>query len=105
LFLGGNYGSNRVEDSRVGTRIPRVKIPAKAAPGVLKTIVTYYKDNRQGEETFNQFLDRVGLEELTGVAEKAEKSAQEAAPNSDLYIDWERTNIYKLERGEGECAV
>ena len=62
-------------------------------------------DARQGEETFNQFLDRVGLEELTGVAEKAEKSAQEAAPNSDLYIDWERTNIYKLERGEGECMV
>ncbi len=105
LFLGGNYGDTRVEDSRVGTRIPRVKIPAKAAPGVLKTIVTYYKDNRQGEEKFNAFLDRVGLEELTQVAESAEKSAQEADPGSDIYIDWERTNVYKLERGEGECAV
>ena len=106
LFLGGNYGDNRVEDSRVGTRIPRVKIPAKAAPGVLKEIVTYYKSNRAGEsEKFNDFLDRVGLEELTEVAIAAEKSAQEAAPGSDLYVDWERTNIYKLERGEGECAV
>ena len=106
LFLGGNYGDNNVEDSRVGARIPRVKIPAKAAPGVLKDIVTYYKGNRLNErEGFNQFLDRVGLEELTEVAIAAEKSAQEAAPGSDLYIDWERTNIYKLERGEGECAV
>ena len=106
LFLGGNYGDNRVEDSRVGTRIPRVKVPAKAAPGVLKTIVTYYKDNRSDEsEKFNQFLDRVGLEELTEVAIKAEESAQAAAPGSDMYVDWERTNIYKLERGEGECAV
>ena len=65
LFLGGNYGDNRVEDSRVGTRIPRVKVPAKAAPSVLKTIVTYYKANRADDsEKFNQFLDRVGLEEL-----------------------------------------
>ena len=106
LFLGGNYGDNRVEDSRVGTRIPRVKVPAKAAPSVLKTIVTYYKANRADDsEKFNQFLDRVGLEELTEVAVAAEKSAEEAAPDSDLYVDWERTNIYKLERGEGECAV
>ena len=106
LFLGGNYGDNRVEDSRVGTRIPRVKIPAKAAPSVLKTIVTYYKSNRADEsEKFNQFLDRVGLEQLTKVAIAAEESAKEAAPGSDMYVDWERTNIYKLERGEGECAV
>ncbi len=106
LFLGGNYGDNRVEDSRVGARIPRVKVPAKAAPGVLKTIVTYYKDNRADEsEKFNQFLDRVGLEELTEVAIKAEESAQAASPGSDMYVDWERTNVYKLERGEGECAV
>ena len=106
LFLGGNYGDNRVEDSRVGTRIPRVKVPAKAAPGVLKTIVTYYKDNRDGDsEKFNQFLDRVGLETLTEVAVAAEESAREAAPGSDMYVDWERTNVYKLERGEGECAV
>ncbi len=106
LFLGGNYGDNRVEDSRIGTRIPRVKVPAKAAPDVLKTIVTYYRDNRSDEsEKFNQFLDRVGLEELTEVAIAAEESAREAAPGSDMYVDWERSNLYKLERGEGECAV
>ena len=105
LFLGGNYGDNRVEESRVGTRIPRVKVPAKAVPSVLKQIVSYYKDNRDGGEGFNQFLDRVGLEHMTEVAVAAEQSAQEAAPDSDMYVDWERTNIYKLERGEGECAV
>jgi len=106
LFLGGNYGDNRVEDSRIGTRIPRVKVPAKAAPGVLKTIVTYYKEHRADEsEKFNQFLERVGLEELTEVAIAAEESAKAADPGSDMYVDWERTNLYKLERGEGECAV
>jgi sulfite reductase beta subunit-like hemoprotein len=105
MFLGGNYGDVNVQDSRIGTRIPRVKIPAKAVPGVLKQVVSYYKDNRNDGEKFNDFLDRVGLEELTEVAEKAQQSVAAAAPGSDLYIDWERTNQYKLERGEGECAV
>ena len=105
MFLGGNYGDVNVQDSRIGTRIPRVKIPAKSVPGVLKYVVNYYKDNRNDGEKFNQFLDRVGLEELTEVAEKAQQAVADAAPGSDMYVDWERTNQYKVERGEGECAV
>ena len=105
LFLGGNYGDNRVEDSRIGTRIPKIKIPAKVAPKIVTEIASYYKEHRQDKEDFNQFLDRVGLEELTAVASEAQKAAETADEGSDLYFDWERTNIYKLERGEGECMV
>ena len=105
MFLGGNYGGNNVEDSRIGTRVPRIKIPAKSVPGVLKEVVSYYKENRSDGEGFNQFLDRVGLEDLTEVAAKAQQDAADAAPGSDLYVDWERSNLYKLERGEGECMV
>jgi len=105
MFLGGNYGDVNVHDSRIGTRIPRIKIPAKSVPGVLKNVVSYYKDNRADGEKFNDFLDRVGLETVTEVAERAQEAAAEATPGSDLYKDWERTNLYKLERGEGECAV
>jgi len=105
MFLGGNYGDNRVEDSRIGTRIPKVKVPAKAVPLVIKEITTHYRDHRQAGEDFNQFLDRVGLEELSGIAVKAQESAASTATGSDMYFDWERTDIYKLERGEGECAV
>ena len=105
MFLGGNYGDVNVQDSRIGTRIPRIKIPAKSVPGVLKNVVSYYKDNRADSEKFNDFLDRVGLETVTEVAERAQEAAAEATPGSDLYKDWERTTLYKLERGEGECAV
>ena len=45
------------------------------------------------------------VEELTEVASKAQQAAADATPGSDLYIDWERSNQYVLERGEGECAV
>ena len=41
----------------------------------------------------------------TAVAAQAQKVAESAEAGSDLYIDWERTNQYVLERGEGECAV
>ena len=106
LFLGGNYGDNRVEDSRIGTRVPKVKVPAKMAPTVLKEIVAYYKERRTDQsERFNDFLDRVGLEEMTAVAQRAQEIGHEAEGGSDMYYDWERTNQYVLERGEGECAV
>ena len=106
LFLGGNYGDNQVEDSRIGTRVPKVKVPAKLVPTVLKDIVSYYKDNRADEsERFNDFLDRVGLDEMTSVAARAQEVGHEAEGGGDMYFDWERTNQYVLERGEGECAV
>ena len=106
LFLGGNYGDNRIEDSRIGARIPKVKVPAKLAPTVLREIVSYYKEHRQDDaERFNDFLDRVGLEQMTAVAARAQEVGHEAEGGGDLYYDWERTNQYVLERGEGECAV
>ena len=106
LFLGGNYGDNQVEDSRIGSRIPKVKVPAKLVPSVLREITNYYtRERRDDQEGFNQFLDRVGLEEVTQVASQAAQVSQTAEPGSDLYFDWERTNAYVLERGEGECAV
>ena len=106
LFLGGNYGDNRIEDSRIGARIPKVKVPAKMAPTVLREIVSYYKEHRQDDaEPFNDFLDRVGLERMTAVAARAQEVGHEAEGGGDMYYDWERTNQYVLERGEGECAV
>ena len=105
LFLGGNYGANRVEDSRIGSRIPKIKVPAKVVPKVVEKIASYYKENRLEQELFNDFLDRVGVGELTAVAARAQEAAETAEAGSDLYFDWERTNIYKVERGEGECMV
>lgn len=72
---------------------------------MVREIASYYKENRNDGEGFNQFLDRVGVEELTAVATEAQRAAEASEAGSDLYIDWERTNVYKLERGEGECAI
>ena len=53
----------------------------------------------------NKDLDGVGLEGIKEVEKKTEQALADVTPGSDLYRDWERTNAYKLERGEGECAV
>ena len=96
VFLGGNYGGPSVEESRIGARIPKVKIPAKLAPNVLKQMVSYYKDNKQSGELFNKFVDRVGTGKFEELAKAAQEQGETAAGNSDLIMDWERTNLYKV---------
>ena len=51
------------------------------------------------------FVDRVGTGKFEELAKAAQEQGETAAGNSDLIMDWERTNLYKVERGEGECAV
>ena len=105
IFLGGNYGGKRPEDTRFGERLPRVKIPAKRVPHVVKDIVTYYQGSRQGGEEFNDFLDRVGPGPIEAIISQHVDVGPLGPDTRDLYTDWAHTDVYKLERGEGECAV
>ena len=55
-------------------------------------------------ERFDAFVDRVGHKTFEGLL----ADLREVGPvdsNYNLYEDWERQGLYKLERGEGECAV
>ena len=105
LFVGGNYGGKSVEDTRFGQRLPGVKVPAKRVPQVIRQIATYYKDNRLDGEEFNQFVDRVGRKFIEEIAVQYRDVAALGPDTQDLYMDWSKAEIYKLERGEGECAV
>ena len=105
MFLGGNYGDKRHEDTRFGQRLPGVKVPAKRVPQVIKDIAGFYKENRQDNEEFNQFLDRVGTKPIEEIAGHYKDVAPLGPDSADLYMDWAKTDIYKLERGEGECAI
>ncbi len=105
LFIGGNYGGKKAEDARYGQRLPGVKVPAKRVPQVVKHIAGFYKENRLDGEEFNQFIDRVGTKPIEEVARQYSTVERLGADTQDLYIDWDKTDVYKLERGEGECAV
>ena len=105
IFLGGSYDGGSVEDTRIGKRLPGVKVPAKDVPQVVANITAYYKDNRADGEEFNQFIDRVGQEPVKEIIARYSDVPALGPGSQDTYMDWQRTDIYKLERGEGECAV
>jgi sulfite reductase beta subunit-like hemoprotein len=101
LFLGGSYDN---ADSRLALRV-KTKVPAKRMPEALRLVVDYYKEQRNADEPFKDFVQRVGpavfepmLAELGDVPELDRESLNQ-------YIDWDKTVKYVLERGEGECAV
>lgn len=102
MFLAGNSDGDKI---RVGHRV-KARVPAKKAPDALKAILAHYTENRNDGEKFNDFVDRVGtapFEEIFG------QFKEEIGPldrdHINTYMDWGKTVLYKLERGEGECAV
>ena len=101
LFLGGSYEN---ADVRFGIR-PRGKIPAKRATEAIFKVLNFYKTNRQESEPFKQFVARLGkepFEELIADFGDVPKIGRETI---DLYMDYEKTVLYKMERGEGECST
>ena len=100
VFLGGQY-QNGV---KIGERI-KARVPAKKAPEVLVAILDYYKSQRRDGETFNSFVERSGSEPFEGIIGEFKDVGPLNRDNISNYMDWERTIIYKMERGEGECAV
>ena len=103
LFLGGR--STEEGGTKIGDRV-KARIPAKLAPEALKSVLDYYLANRKDGEEFSAFIERVGVGQFE---EEFGKLKAEVGPldreNIQTYMDWGKTVVYKLERGEGECAV
>ena len=70
LFLGGNYGGSAHEDTTYGVRVPRTRVPAKKVPQLVRMIAEHFQENRQPDEEFNDFLNRVGPDPIKELAEK-----------------------------------
>ncbi len=99
--IGGSYEDG---DVGFGARL-KARLPAKRVPDAVERWVRLYEEQRNDGEEFNAFAERVG----TGVFEETVKDL--AMPiefnveNLNHFIDWDRKDPYKVERGEGECAV
>jgi sulfite reductase beta subunit-like hemoprotein len=101
LFLGGSYDEG---DSRIGLRV-RGRIPAKRTPDALKRIVGYYEENRNEGELFRDFVVRVTPKAFAPLVEEFKETRELNRESIDAYMDWDKTIIYKMERGEGECSI
>ena len=101
VFLGGSHEQG---DVRFGVR-PRGKIPAKRVTEAVFKILRYYKENRQDQEPFKDFAVRLGREPFEAVIKEFGDVGPLNKLNLEHYIDYDKTILYVMERGEGECAV
>ena len=103
LFLGGRSTESR--GTKIGARV-KARIPARQAPEALQTILATYKDNRNAGEEFDAFIERFGTDHFE---QEFSRLKNDVGPldrdHIQTYMDWGKTVVYKLERGEGECAV
>jgi sulfite reductase beta subunit-like hemoprotein len=99
--IGGTYEGGEVA---YGARL-KSRIPAKRVPDAVERWIRMYETERNDGEAFNDFAERAGSarfeEEIAELAMPAEFSLE----SMDQFIDWNRAEPYKVERGEGECAI
>ena len=101
MFLGGGFENG---DTRIGLRV-KTKVPAKSMPNALRKVLDFYKAERGEDEIFRDFAARVGPESFEPLLAEFKEIPELNRESLDLYIDWDKTVKYILERGEGECAV
>ena len=101
LFLGGSYDDG---DARIGQRV-KTKVPAKRISDALQKVLDFYKEERNEGEQFKNFVARIGAESFEPLLAEFKEVPELDRKSLDYYIDWDKTVKYKLERGEGECAV
>ena len=99
--LGGNYEGGEVI---YGHRL-KARLPAKRVPEAVERWLRFYESDRNDGEAFNDFVERVGTDKFEELVSELKMPVEFNAENLTHFIDWNRSEPYKVERGEGECAV
>ena len=105
VLLGGRYGGATIEGTRFGQRLAGMKVPAKSVPDFVRDVTAFYRQNRLDGEEFSQMVDRVGTKAFEPLAAPYRDLPALTDQSVDTYMDWSKTVLYKVERGEGECSV
>jgi sulfite reductase beta subunit-like hemoprotein len=99
-----HVGGNGRGETRYGQRL-KLRLPAKRVPDAVERWIRDYEASRDDGETFNEFVDRVGTSHFEELTSELTMPIEFSLENLDQFIDWSRSEPYKVERGEGECAV
>jgi sulfite reductase beta subunit-like hemoprotein len=99
--VGGSYEKG---DVAYGARL-KARLPAKRVPDAVERWVRMYEDERNDGEEFNAFAERVGTEVFEERVKDLAMPIEFNVENLTHFVDWARKEPYKVERGEGECAV
>jgi sulfite reductase (ferredoxin) len=101
IYVGGRYQDN---EFRFASRVAE-KVPSKRAPEAIKRIIGYYKENRQENERFVDFVQRVTPKALGPLVADLRQVGPMTLDTIPIFQDWERDELYEVLRGEGECAA
>jgi sulfite reductase (ferredoxin) len=99
--LGGNYEGGEVV---YGHRL-KARLPAKRVPEAVERWLRLYEAERADGEEFNDFVERIGTDRFEAEVKQLTLPAEFSLETMNEFIDWSRSEPYKVERGEGECAV
>jgi sulfite reductase beta subunit-like hemoprotein len=99
--IGGNYEGGEVI---FGTRL-KSRLPAKRVPEAVERWIELYESEREQGEEFNAFAERTGAGSFEEIVKDLTMPAEFSLETMQQFIDWNRSSPYKVERGEGECAI
>jgi sulfite reductase beta subunit-like hemoprotein len=99
--IGGQYEGGEVA---YGERL-KSRLPAKRVPDAVERWIRFYEAEREDGEVFNAFVARVGAKRFQELVKDLAMPVTFDVDNLMQFVDWERREPYKVERGEGECAV
>jgi sulfite reductase beta subunit-like hemoprotein len=99
--IGGNYEGGEVI---FGTRL-KSRLPAKRVPEAVERWIELYESERTDGEEFNAFAERTGAGSFEEIVKDLTMPVEFSLETMQQFIDWNRSSPYKVERGEGECAI
>jgi sulfite reductase beta subunit-like hemoprotein len=99
--IGGNFEGGEVA---FGKRL-KSRLPAKRVPEAVERWIKLYEAERDDGEEFNAFVERSGAERFEAAIKDLTLPVEFSLETMQQFIDWNRQSPYKVERGEGECAI
>lgn len=80
-----------------------LQVPAKRVPEAAKRLLQFYRENRQGQEIFRAFVERIGL---ARIKELLHEFTTIPPGDPKMYEDLGAEGVaFKMEMGKGECAA
>ncbi len=100
LLLGGYVGDESIVFGQKALRLP-----AKAAPEAVATVVSQFAGGRKAGETFSEWLQRSGG--AGAIADTLRHFDTVPTPDDapEYYVDFDETGPYVAEVAESECAT
>ena len=99
--IGGEYDRGEIV---YGARL-KARLPAKRVPEAVERILVTYQGERAEGEEFNAWAGRQEAGYFEGLLKDLSMPVEFSLETMNHFIDWNRSEPYKVIRGEGECAV